>query len=228
MHASDGPRGRAQALLAAMTLPDKLGMLHGYSSPEYTGLTLGNARLGIPPLNMNDGRQGFRPNDGNKGQTSFPCQLANVATFDKDLHRAFGEAMGEEFAGKGGNVMLAPMLILARVPQGGRNFESVGEDAELAYHFAHSMISGVQSVPGVIANADDFVLNNQETDRGDVSAVCDQRTMFELYYRGYKGAIDAGVGSVRVEFVCVCVCVLLSASIAAPPPPHTHCVNVCL
>ena len=60
------------------------------------------------------------------------------------------------------------------------------------------MITGVQSVPGVIANADDFVLNNQETDRGTISAVADQRTLFELYYRGYKGAIDAGVGS----FMC--------------------------
>jgi len=117
---------------------------------------------------------------------------------DKEMMRVFGEGMGEEFAGKGGNVMLAPMLILARVPQGGRNFESCGEDPELAYHFASNMISGVQSVPGVIANADDFVLNNQETDRGDISAVADQRTLFELYYRGYKGAIDANVGS----FMC--------------------------
>jgi hypothetical protein len=63
----------------------------------------------------------------------------------------------------------------------------------------------VQSVPGVLANADDFVLNNQETDRGDISSVCDERTLFELYYRGYKGAIDAGVASV----MCSCVGVAL-------------------
>ena len=195
---ADPNRDRAIALLAQMNLTEKIALLHGYSSPEYTGLTLGNARLGIPPLNMNDGRQGFRPNDGNTKQTAWPCELAEVASFDKVLMRQFGEAMGEEFAGKGGNVMLAPMLILARVPQGGRNFESCGEDPELAYHFAFQMISGVQSVPGVIANADDFVLNNQETDRGDISAVADQRTLFELYYRGYKGAIDANVGS----FMC--------------------------
>lgn len=198
MRTTDPSGDRARALLSAMNESEKIAMLHGYSSPEYTGLTVGNKRLGIPPLNMNDGRQGFRPNDGNNKQTAFPCELANVATFDKVLMRAFGEAMGEEFAGKGGNVMLAPMLILARVPQGGRNFESVGEDPELAYIFAYQMISGAQSVPGVIANADDFVLNNQETNRLSISAVADQRTLFELYYRGYKGAIDAGVGS----FMC--------------------------
>jgi beta-glucosidase len=182
MRSASAPTDRAKALLAVMNTSEKIAMLHGYSSPEFTGLTVGNKRLGIPPLNMNDGRQGFRPNDANNKQTAFPCELANVATFDKMLMRQFGEAMGEEFAGKGGNVMLAPMLILARVPRGGRNFESTGEDPELAYNFAYHMISGVQSVPGVIANADDFVLNNQETDRGSISAVADQRTLFELYY----------------------------------------------
>jgi hypothetical protein len=42
-------------------------------------------------------------------------------------------------------------------------------------------------------------LQNQETNRGTISAVADQRTLFELYYRGYKGAIDAGVGSFMVR-----------------------------
>ena len=116
------------------------------------------------------------------------------------------------------------------MPQDGRAFESTGADPELAYSFAFNMITGAQSVPGLIANADDFVLNNQESDRGGISAVCDQqvalaalaplafvlrvcvllshlpsrlrfyarRTLFELYYRGYKGAVDANVGS----FMC--------------------------
>jgi beta-glucosidase len=227
MRAGDEPRDRALALLGAMTTDDKIALLHGYPSPHYTGLTAGNARLGIPPLNHNDGRQGFRPQDGKSLQTAFPCQLASVATFDKGLMRAFGEAMGEEFVGKGCNVMLAPMLILARVPQGGRNFESTGEDAELAYHFAYNMVSGAQSVPGLIANADDFLLNNQETDRGNISAVCDQRTMFELYYRGYKGAIDADVGSFMCSYVRAPPCSWQSVSAPTPqrapqltPPPH--------
>jgi beta-glucosidase len=140
-------------------------------------------------------RQGFRPNDGSHTETAFPCQLAAVATFDTQLMNQFGAAMGQEFAGKGANVVLAPMLILARVPEDGRTFESIGEDPELAFAMARAHISGVQSTPGVIANADDFVLNNQETDRTSISAVCDERTRFELYYRGYAGAIAGGVGS---------------------------------
>ena len=83
-------------------------------------------------------------------------------------------------------------------PPDGRTFESIGEDPELAFAMARAHVQGVQAVPGVIANADDFVLNNQETARGSISAVCDERTRFELYYRGYAGAIAGGVGS----FMC--------------------------
>ena len=198
--AGDDPSARARALLADMNLTEKLTLLHGVFSPGYTGATAAVPRLGIPALNLNDGRQGFRPNDGSTGQTAFPCQLATVASWDRSLWREFGQAMGDEFAGKGASVLLAPMLILARVINGGRNFESVGEDPELAYHYAFQHVTGAQSVPGVISNADDFVLNNQETDRTGVSAVCDERTLFELYYRGYQGAVDAGVGSIMCSY----------------------------
>jgi beta-glucosidase len=158
---AQSPAQRAQALLAKMSVEDKVGMLHGVSSPGYTGATAPNPALGIPALTLNDGRQGFRPNDQAHTETAFPCQLAAVATFDTTLMNRFGEAMGTEFRGKGANVVLAPMLILARVPEDGRTFESIGEDPELAYSMARAHVEGVQSVPGVIANADDFVLNNQ-------------------------------------------------------------------
>ena len=148
---------------------------------------------------MNNGRQGFGANDIKQaGQTAFPCQLAVTASWDRALYGAFGEAMGQEFFAKGANVALAPMLILARVPHGGRNLESIGEDGEVGYEFAKAQITGLQSVGGVIANADDFVLNNQETGRMGVDSVCDERTMRELYYRAYEGAVAAGVGS----FMC--------------------------
>jgi len=58
----------------------------------------------------------------------FTCSPAVVgkkvaATFDRDLARAWGDAMGEEFRGKGSNVQLGPGMNVARVPTNGRNFE---------------------------------------------------------------------------------------------------------
>ena len=111
-----------------------------------------------------------------------------------------GVEVGEEFRGKGANVVLAPMLILARVPQGGRNFESIGEDPELAYAMAHAHVTGVQSIVGMLGNADDWCLNQQETARTSVTAVADERTRWELYYRGYAGAIAANVSSIMCSY----------------------------
>jgi hypothetical protein len=82
------------------------------------------------------------------------------------------------------------------------------------------MISGAQTVPGVIANADDYVLNQQELDRGDISSVADPRTMFELYYRGYAGAIAGGVGSFMCSYN-----VRARRAPAAPRAPRLRALN---
>ena len=199
MRQGDSPEARASALLSAMNVTDKIALLHMSNCKNYTGQTDPVPHLGIPSLLMNNGRQGFGANDVKQaGQTAFPCQLAVTATWDRVLYSRFGEAMGQEFFAKGANVALAPMLILARVPHGGRNLESIGEDGEVGFEFAKASITGLQSVGGVIANADDWVLNNQETGRMGVDSVCDERTMRELYYRAYEGAVAAGVGS----FMC--------------------------
>ena len=57
------------------------------------------------------------------------------------------------------------------------------------------VIRGIQSKK-VIANAKHWVMNNQETNRKGVIEVVDERTMFELYYPPFEGAIKAGVGSI--------------------------------
>lgn len=104
--------------------------------------------------------------------------------------------MGEEFFAKGANVALTPMVILGRVPQGGRNFESCGEDPHICSLFAAAEVRGLQSVAGIVANVDDYVLNNQETQRMSINAIASERAMQELYYRAYDAAVQAGVGSV--------------------------------
>jgi beta-glucosidase len=216
------PESRAAALLASMNMSDKIALLHMSNCKNYTGQTDPVPHLGIPALLMNNGRQGFGANDVKQtGQTAFPCQLAVASTFDTSLYHAFGEALGQEFFAKGANVALAPMLILARVPHGGRNVESIGEDGEVGYQFARAQITGLQSVGGVIANADDFVLNNQETGRMGVDSVCDERTQRELYYRAYEGAIAGEV----VRFQLVYCARLPMESFRTPlrtAPAYTH------
>ena len=82
--------------------------MHGQHSEDkdygwYVRRVQGNARLGIPPLQMNDGPQGFRDmNNSHDGfSTAFPSGLTVAATWDVEMAAAWGNAMGAEFAGKG-------------------------------------------------------------------------------------------------------------------------------
>ena len=91
---------------------------------RYTGEIAGNERLGIPPLRMNDGPQGFRTSDESKGTTTgWPSALTLAATFDTQLASEWGHAMGQEFRDKGAGMQLGPGVNVARLPECGRNFE---------------------------------------------------------------------------------------------------------
>lgn len=208
MDTSLPPEERARLVIGNMTRSQKLRMLHGkftgnpILSEGYVGFVDGVPELGIPDITMNDGPQGFRA-PGNPGtSTCFPSGMTIGATWDPELARLWGEAMGEEFAAKGSNVQLGPGLNVARVPRNGRNFEYIsGEDPHLGAVMAPPVIQGIQS-KGVVANAKHWVNNNQETHRGTlgppVDEVVDERTQWEIYYPPFEAAVKADVGS----FMC--------------------------
>jgi len=193
------PKAAAAALIAKMTLDEKVTLLHGGRAPGqagYVGNTPPIERLGIPALNLNDGPQGFRSG----GTTCWPSGLTVATTWDVDAMGAWGEAMGGEFFGKGANVQLGPGVCVARVPKCGRNFEYLsGEDPYLGFRLVQPVIRGIQS-KGVIANAKHWVNNNQETDRSGGNEVVDERTRWEMYYPPFLGAIKAEVGSIMCSY----------------------------
>ena len=202
------PRSRATALLKAMNLTELAAMTRGYptSNGYPLGRTIPNSRLGIPALYPCDGRQGVRIADGINGHTAWPSALTVVSTWDTELMFRFGAAAGKEFYGKGCNIALTPMLIVARVPQGGRNFESCGECPYLAAQFAFAQITGLNNQSGLMVNADDFVLNNQEVDRDGVTATADERTRWEIYYPAYQ-AVCISLCACCPSATCItCVC----------------------
>ena len=174
-------------------------MLHGsMKASEYIGFVEGNKRLGIKDIRMNDGPQGFRSPSNPGSTTMWPAMLNLGATWDPEMCLEYGTSMGQEFYNKGANVALGPGMNLARVPVNGRVFEYIsGGDGYLGSSLVGPVIKGIQSNK-VIANAKHWVNNNQETNRGTVSEVVDERTRHELYYEPFQGAVDAGVGS----FMC--------------------------
>jgi beta-glucosidase len=86
------------------------------------------------------------------------------------------------------------------VPTNGRAFEYIsGEDPYLGYTLVKPLVKGIQS-NSIIANAKDWVMNNQESNRHGDTAVVDERTRFELYYPPFEGAVEAGVGSLMCSY----------------------------
>src|SRR5438270_4738180 len=216
MNPATSPAVRAAKLLAAMSLDEKLALLTGVDphaalkvadGPLYVGYVPGNAALCMPALALNDGPAGI--GDTQIGTTSFPAPIAQAATWDTDLQQSFGQALGLEAWEKGIDVVLAPDVNIARVPQNGRNFEAFGEDPFLTGQTAAAEIEGIQRNP-VIATVKHFAVNSQETNRYYVSSNVDDRTLHEIYLppfatavgQGRVGAVMCAYGLVNTVFSC--------------------------
>ena len=173
---------RVNDLLQRMTLEEKIEMLGG------TGFeTKAIKRLGIPPLNMTDGPLGVRWDEA----TAFPSGILMGATWNPDLISKVGSAIGEEVKAKRRHVILGPCVNIARIPMGGRNFESYGEDPFLTSRIAVDYIKGVQK-ENVVATVKHFAANNQEYQRGFVNTIVDERALNEIYFPAFKAAVEEG------------------------------------
>ncbi len=202
MDTSKTPDQRAQMLLAAMTLDDKIAMVHGDGQilTEYgvAGRVPGNATLCIPDLYLNDAGQGV--GDGQTDTTAFPAPIAQASSWDPSLDRRLGDAVGWESWHKGIDVMLAPDVNLARVPMNGRNFEAFGEDPYLSGQVGAAVIQGIQG-EHVIATVKHYAENSQETNRQTISEDVDERTLHELELQPFETAVKQGqVGSVMCAY----------------------------
>ena len=203
--AGSAPAAQAKApskvdtLVAAMTLDEKLSMLYGATDPAgygEAGYIAGVPRLNIPPLRLTDGPAGIRTA---QPATAMPAPVAMASTFSVALAEQFGKVLGQDARARHQNVVLAPMVNIVRVPQGGRNFETLGEDPLLASRLVAAETRGIQG-EGVIATIKHYAFNNQENARNSVSAEVDERTGREIYLPGFEASIKAGAGSVMASY----------------------------
>ena len=179
-------------LIEAMTLEEKTSLCYGQSSMDLHSVP----RLGIPTLKLADGPLGIRQGQG----TAFPASIAMSATWDLDLMEETGVAFGKEWRNKGRHVVLGPCMNIVRVPHGGRNFETYGEDPFLNSRMAVAMISGIQS-QDVIACAKHYACNNQELDRYNINILVEERAFREIYLPAFKASVEeAGVWAVMSSY----------------------------
>lgn len=181
---------RARQLVSRMTLDEKIAELHGIRDPENYRVIPGIPRLGIPALHMTNGPAGVGPGGAGpqKRATAWPSPLALAATWDPELSREYGKLAAEEARALGSRLFESPDINIARVPQGGRVFESYGEDPYLDARIAVANIEGIQST-GEIANVKHYDANNQESQRTSINEVIGERALREIYLPAFEASI---------------------------------------
>ncbi|MEU4519614.1 glycoside hydrolase family 3 C-terminal domain-containing protein [Amycolatopsis sp. NPDC024027] len=196
------PDRRAAALVAAMTLDEKISQLHLQPDAEHQRFVPPIPRLGVPGFRIANGPAGMGPADDKpqKPATALPATMALASTFDTDAARRYGRLIGSETRALAHNVSEGPDINMARVPRNGRTFEGMGEDPVLAGALAAADIRGIQE-NGTIAEVKHYAANNQETDRHGVDEHIDERTLNEIYLPHFEQAVTEGhAGSVMCAY----------------------------
>jgi beta-glucosidase len=183
---------QVRKLVSEMTLEEKASLCSGRDPWSTKPIE----RLDIPWIWMADGPHGLRraPSTDKWGYgdqlpaTCFPTASALAATWDTDLIRQVGEALGKEAQAQNINILLGPGTNIKRSVLAGRNFEYFSEDPVLSGEMSAAYIDGVQS-QGVGTCLKHYVANNVETNRMYVNSDVDTRTLHEIYMRPFEIAI---------------------------------------
>ena len=199
---------RARALLAQLTLDEKLGLMDG-DTPFWPGLAEMMApggygsrpwvagavpRLGIPGVRFVDGPRGIIM----KGATTFPVSMARGAAWDPALEERIGDVIGRELRALGGNFFGGVCINLLRHPAWGRAQETYGEDPRHLGALGAALARGVQR--HVMACVKHYALNSMENGRFRVDVTIDARALHEVYLPHFKAVVDAGVAAVMSAY----------------------------
>lgn len=174
-----------------LTLREKCHLIHGKGFWHLHGVS----RLHLPGIELHDGPFGVRktperslsPYDAELA-TCYPSPALLACSWDDELEREIGEAMGNEAAFKDTSLLLTPGVNIKRNPLCGRNFEYLSEDPLLAGKMAAGFIRGVQSV-NVGACVKHFACNSQESYRNISDSIVDERALNEIYLKPFEIAV---------------------------------------
>jgi beta-glucosidase len=211
MNPSLPPEQRAALLVGAMTLDQMEQQLHGQSGPIPEVPSCGTnpirhvpgiPALAIPTFRISNGPVGIGQGDCTPvaKATAIVTSLGLAASFDPAQATAYGDLVGREGLNVGIHVVEGPGMDMARIPQGGRNFEYMGEDPFLAGSMAVPYIQSMQA-HGIIGMSKHYVGNDQETNRTTVNEIINDRTLHEINLLPFEMSVkDGGVAAIMCAY----------------------------
>ncbi len=181
---SGTPDERAAAVVAKMTLDEKVQLVHGAQTASNGPLPGGGAgfvpgipRLNVPDLFLADGSVGV--GNGVGDATALPSSIASAASWDLNEAYKYGQVIGRDMRSYGMNVNLGGNINLTgREPRDGRTFETKGEDPLLAGRITAQHLKAIQD-ENVVAVIKHYALNDQETGRTQANVIIDDRAARE-------------------------------------------------
>jgi beta-glucosidase len=220
---------KINALLAKMTLAEKLGQLQqldgdwgtGEARPEQIEL----ARKGLlgSTLNVRGAKGannlqkaamesrlkipvllGFDVIHGYR--TQFPVPLGESASWDLEAIERAAHLAAKEAKATGLHWTFAPMVDIARDPRWGRVVEGAGEDSFLGSKIAFARVRGFQgddmsAEDRLMACAKHFVgYGAAEAGRDYNTTDMSEQRLRDIYFPPFKATVDAGVGSFMTSF----------------------------
>jgi beta-glucosidase len=181
------------ATIAGLTLEEKASLCSGSDFWHTEGID----RADISPLLLSDGPHGLRKQataadhvglGESVPATCFPPAVGLGSSWNRQLVKRVGEALGAEARAAEIAVLLGPGINIKRSPLCGRNFEYFSEDPLVSGELGAALVRGIQR-QGVGASVKHYAANNQETDRMRVSAEVDERTLREIYLAGFERVV---------------------------------------
>jgi beta-glucosidase len=183
-----GIEERIADLLARLTIREKFMLMTSHGRRRLYS-TKPIKRLKIPSFKVTDGPLGAAyHSSGLSKNTRFPSTISVASTWNRELVREIGVAMGKEVRAIGRHVLLAPGININRTPLNGRTFEYYSEDPYLTKELAIPFVQGIQS-QRIAACLKHYAANNQETDRRSSSSEVDERTLHEIYLRAFRSVV---------------------------------------
>ncbi len=182
---------RVDEILSKLTLEEKAKLCSGKNFWELESVA------DLPSIMVTDGPHGLRKQETSADHiglsqsvkaTCYPTAVGLAATWDNNLVYKLGEHLGEECLTENVSVLLGPGANIKRHPLCGRNFEYLSEDPILTGYISSSLISGIQS-KGIGTSLKHYVANNQENMRMSVDTFIDERTLREIYLKGFEIAV---------------------------------------
>ena len=216
---------RVEALLAKMTLEEKVGQMVQLNpwagldlegeirsggvgtllsvvdvrdANRYQHIAVEESRLGIPLIIGNDVIHGYR--------TVFPIPLATSCTWDPPLLERAERIAAEEASANGTTWIFAPMVDVTREPRWGRIAEGAGEDPFLGSAIAAARVRGFQagdleSGRRIVSCPKHYVgYGGAEAGRDYNTVDVSERTLRGVFLPPFQAAFDAGAGSTMSAF----------------------------